>query len=139
MRYIGLDLGTKTLGVSISDRLGLIASTYKTIRYDNEDYPYLIDELKKIIESEDVKGIVLGLPKNMNNSLGDSANRSLLFKELLEENFDLDVFLQDERMSTVEAHNIMLEGDLSRKKRKKKVDSLAANIILQRFLDSKGN
>lgn len=139
MRYIGLDLGTKTLGVSISDRLGLIASTYKTIRYDNEDYPYLIDELKKIIESEDVKGIVLGLPKNMNNSLGDSANRSLLFKELLEKNFDLEVFLQDERMSTVEAHNIMLEGDLSRKKRKKKVDSLAANIILQRFLDSKGN
>ena len=139
MRYIGLDLGTKTLGISISDKLGLIASTYKTIRYDNENYNYLIEELKKIIESEDVKGIVLGLPKNMNNSLGESANRSIKFKELLENNFDIKVILQDERMSTVEAHNIMLEGDLSRKKRKKKVDSLAANIILQRFLDSKGN
>ena len=139
MRYIGLDLGTKTLGISISDKLGLIASTYKTIRYDNENYNYLIEELKKIIESEDVKGIVLGLQKNMNNSLGESANRSIKFKELLENNFDIKVILQDERMSTVEAHNIMLEGDLSRKKRKKKVDSLAANIILQRFLDSKGN
>lgn len=139
MRYIGLDLGTKTLGISISDKLGLIASTYKTIRYDNEDYDFLINELKKIIELEDVKGIVLGLPKNMNNSLGESANRSIKFKELLENNFNINVILQDERMSTVEAHNIMLEGDLSRKKRKKKVDSLAANIILQRFLDSKGN
>ena len=138
MRYIGLDLGSKTLGVSISDKLGIIASTYKTIYYKDENLNELIDELKLIIEKEDVKGIVLGLPKNMNNSLGDSADRSIRFKELLEKNFDLEVILQDERMSTVEAHNIMLEGDLSRKKRMKKVDSLAANIILQRYLDSKG-
>ena len=138
MRYIGLDLGTKTLGISISDRLGLIASTYKTIRYDNENYSFLIDELKKIIDEENIGGIVLGFPKNMNNTLGESANRSIKFKELLENNFDIPVILQDERMSTVEAHNIMISGDLSRKKRKQKVDSLAANIILQRYLDSKG-
>lgn len=138
MRYIGLDLGTKTLGISISDKLGIIASTYKTIYYKDENLNELIDELKGIIEKEDIKGIVLGLPKNMNNTLGDSATRSIKFKELLEKEFDLEVILQDERMSTVEAHNIMLEGDLSRKKRMKKVDSLAANIILQRYLDSKG-
>ncbi len=138
MRYIGLDLGSKTLGVSISDKLGIIATPLKTIYYENEDLNNLLDELKNIINEKDVNGIVLGLPKNMNNTLGDSAQRSINFKELLEKTFNIDVVLQDERMSTVEAHNIMLEGDLSRKKRMKKVDALAANIILQRFLDSKG-
>lgn len=138
MRYIGLDLGSKTLGVSISDKLGIIATPLKTIYYENEDLNNLLDELKNIINEKDLNGIVLGLPKNMNNTLGDSAQRSINFKELLEKTFNIDVVLQDERMSTVEAHNIMLEGDLSRKKRMKKVDALAANIILQRFLDSKG-
>lgn len=135
MRYIGLDLGTKTLGISISDTSLLIASTYKTIRFDN--YDDLIKELNKIITEFNVEKIVLGLPKNMNNTLGDAAKRSIEFKEILEKNFNIEVVLQDERLTTVEAHNIMIQGGLSRKKRKKYVDSLSANIILQNYLDRK--
>ena len=137
MRYIGLDLGTKTLGISISDKLGLIASFYKTLRFDNEDYNSLIEPLKSIIEDEKIDKIVLGLPKNMNNSIGYAGERSINFKKILEDNFDLEVILEDERLSSVEANNIMIMGDLSRKKRKNKVDAVAATIILQRYLDRK--
>lgn len=137
MRYLGLDLGTKTLGISLSDKSGIIASSYKTIHFNEEDYNSVLDELKEIIDEFEIKTIVLGLPKNMNNTLGDAAKRSMNFRDILLDNFDIEVIMQDERMSSVEAHNIMLQGDLSRKKRKKHVDSLAANIILQRYLDSR--
>lgn len=137
MRYIGLDLGTKTLGIALSDKIGIIATSIKTLHFEEENYADVLEELSEIIKKEEVNAIVLGLPKNMNNSLGDSASRSLMFKEMLEKKFNMPVYLQDERMSSVEAHNIMLEGNLSRKKRKKHVDALAANIILQRFLDSR--
>ena len=135
MRYIGLDLGTKTLGVSLSDKLGLIASFYKTIEFKDEDYNSLIEPLKEIVKENDIKTIVLGLPKNMNNSLGFAVERSMNFKKLIEENIDVEVILEDERLSSVEANNIMISEDLSRKKRKKKVDALASSIILQRYLD----
>lgn len=135
MRYIGLDLGTKTLGVSLSDKLGLIASFYKTIEFKDEDYNSLIEPLKEIVKENDAKTIVLGLPKNMNNSLGFAVERSMNFKKLIEENIDVEVILEDERLSSVEANNIMISEDLSRKKRKKKVDALASSIILQRYLD----
>ncbi|MBO6195224.1 MAG: Holliday junction resolvase RuvX [Bacilli bacterium] len=135
MRYIGLDLGTKTLGIAISDKLGMIASFYKTLEFKDEDYNSLIEPLMEIINNEKIESIVLGLPKNMNNSIGFAGERSLNFKKLLESNFDLPVILEDERLSSVEANNIMIASDLSRKKRKKKVDALAATIILQRYLD----
>ncbi len=135
MRYLGLDLGTRTLGISISDVTLSIATSYKTIRYNENDYAFLIQELKKIIEEENIEKMVLGLPKNMNNTLGESANRALNFKELLENSFKKEVIMQDERLTTIEATNYMLEADISRKKRKKKIDSLAANIILQTYLD----
>ena len=137
MRYLGLDLGTKTLGIPLSDKSGIIASSYKTIHFNEEDYNSVLDELKEIIDEFEIKTVVLGLPKNMNNTLGDAAKRSMNFRDILLDNFDIEVIMQDERMSSVEAHNIMLQGDLSRKKRKKHVDSLAANIILQRYLDSR--
>lgn len=135
MRYIGLDLGTKTLGISLSDKLGILASSYKTIKFDNEDYSSLIPELKSIVEEYNITTAVLGLPKNMNNSLGFASERSMNFKKLIEENIDIEVVLEDERLSSVEANNVMINADLSRKKRKDKVDSLAATIILQRYLD----
>ena len=138
MRYIGLDLGTKTLGISLSDKLGLIASFYKTIEFKDEDYESLIEPLKEIIKENEVSAIVLGLPKNMNNSLGFASERSIKFKELLEDKINIEVILEDERLSSVEANNIMIMSDLSRNKRKKKVDALAATIILQRYLDRKG-
>lgn len=137
MRYLGLDLGTKTLGVAVSDKLGIIATSLKTIHFDEEDYLSSLSELENIINDKKVDKIILGFPKNMDNSLGDSAKRSLDFKKILEDRFSLEVILQDERMSSVEANNIMINGDLSRKKRKRYVDSVAANIILQRFLDSR--
>ena len=137
MKYLGLDLGTRTLGLSISDLTHTIASTYKTIRYEENDYEFLLKELKKIIEQEKIGKLILGLPKNMNNTIGESAERCLNFKKILEENLEIVVEMQDERLTTVEAHNYMIEANMSRKKRKQKIDSLAANIILQTYLDRK--
>jgi len=137
MRYLGLDLGTKTLGLSISDITGTIATAYKTIRFDDSKYEQLLDPLKKIIESENVIELVLGLPKNMNNTIGERCETTLKFKKKVEETLKIKVNMQDERLSTVEATNYMIKADISRKKRKNKVDSLAANIILQSYLDKK--
>lgn len=137
MRYLGLDLGTKTLGVSISDKTALIASKYTTIRFDFEDYEMAIEKLKDIVEEFDIKTVILGLPKNMDNSLGFASDRSINFKKMLEEKLNLTVILQDERLSSVEANNILIKADTSRKKRKKSVDTLAAVIILQSYLDKR--
>lgn len=135
MRYLGLDLGTKTLGMSISDTTATIASTYKTIRFNEEDYDSLLPQLKNIIEQENIAKIVLGLPRHMNYDLGTRGEATIAFQKKIEDYLNMEVFLQDERLSTVAAHNYMLEADMSRKKRKEKVDSLAANIILQTYLD----
>ena len=135
MRYLGLDLGTKTLGIAKSDAMGIIASSYKLLKFENEDYNSLIEPLKEIIINEKIDKLVLGLPKNMDNSMGFASERSLNFKKLIEDNINIEVILQDERLSSVEANNIMISEDLSRKKRKKKVDALASSIILQRYLD----
>jgi len=136
MRYIGLDLGSRTLGVSLSDVSGTIASSYMTIRH-NEEYERLIEEIKKIIEEKNVEKIVLGLPKNMNGTIGEKGELSYRFKEMLEKSTNLEVFLEDERLTTVEATNLLIKNDTSRKKRKKVIDSMAATIILQSFLDKK--
>lgn len=135
MRYLGLDLGTRTLGISISDTTKTIASALKTIRFEDSNYNSLIPELKSIIEEYEVSKIVLGLPKNMNNTMGERCETTIRFQKLLIDEFNIDVVLQDERLTTVEATHYMLEADISRKKRKKKIDSLAANIILQTYLD----
>ena len=133
MRYLGLDLGTKTLGLAISN--GMIATSLKTIHFN--DLKEAIDKLEKVIIEEKIDLLVLGLPKNMNNTIGPRAEATIEFKEMLEK-LNYQVVLQDERLSTVSAHNYMIEADLSRKKRKEKVDSLAATIILQAYLDQKG-
>ncbi len=136
MRALGLDLGTRTLGLSLSDSSKTIASTLKTIRFEEEDYDFLLKELKEIVTEYEVDEFVLGLPKNMNNTIGPRGEATLAFKEKLE-TLGLPVWMQDERLSTVEATHYMVEADVSRKKRKKKIDSLAANIILQTYLDKK--
>lgn len=135
MKYLGLDLGTRTLGIAISDLTHTIASTYKTIRYEENDYDCLLNQLQEIINNESIEKIVLGLPKNMNNTIGESAERCLNFKDLIEQKLNIEVIMQDERLTTVEATNYMIEANMSRKKRKQKIDSLAANIILQTYLD----
>lgn len=138
MRYLGLDLGTKTLGLSLSDVTGTIASTYKVIRFNENDFDILLSQIKEIVLKEGVGELVLGLPKNMNNTIGDRALVTIEFKEKLENYLNMKVNLMDERLSTVSAHNYMISADMSRKKRKEKVDALAANIILQSYLDKKG-
>ncbi|MDD5888701.1 MAG: Holliday junction resolvase RuvX [bacterium] len=137
MKYIGLDLGSRTLGVALSDNTGLIASSYKTIRH-NEDYDSLIEEVKKIAGEVNATGIVLGMPKNMNNTIGPKGELSLAFKEKLEKAISIPVYLQDERLTTKSATDMLIMGNVSRKNRKKVVDSVAATIILQTFLDKKG-
>ena len=133
MKYLGLDLGTKTLGLAISN--GLIATSLKTIRY--EDIDKLILELEKIIKEYDINCLVLGFPKNMNGTIGPQAEYCLKFKGMLEETTNLEVIMIDERLTSRQADVIMLSADMSRNKRKKNVDKLAATIILQTYLDQK--
>lgn len=135
MRVLGLDLGTKTLGIAISDCLGLIANPYKTIKYENEDKLFL--ELDEIIKKEKVEKIVLGNPKNMNNSETIASNRSIEFKEKIEKRYNLEVVLIDERLSTKEAENILISSNMRRDKRKSVIDSVAATIILESYLNRK--
>ena len=136
MRYLGLDLGTKTIGLAISDKTGLIASSYEVLRHDNNPNDCL-DELKSIVESMKVEALVLGLPKNMNNTLGERAEETIKFKKILEEQLKLPVYLEDERLTTKSAESLLIKGDTSRKKRKKVIDKVAATIILQSFLDQR--
>ena len=133
MRYLGLDLGSRTLGIAISTS-GVFASDLKVIRH-NEEYDKLLNEVKSIVDENKIDVIVLGLPKNMNNSLGDKAKLSYDFKEKLEKLTGKEVVLEDERLTTVIANNTLIDRDKSRKKRKQVVDSVAATIILQSYLD----
>ena len=135
MRYLGLDLGTKTLGISISET-GIISNPLIILRHD-EDFDYLIDELKKIIIDKKIDVLVLGLPKNMNNTIGERGEMVLKFKEKLEV-FNLPIVLEDERLTTRVAESILIDADVSRKKRKKVIDKMAANVILQSYLDRGG-
>ena len=138
MRYLGLDLGTKTLGVAVSDKTGLIATSFTILRHDN-NFDYLIEELKKVIKEKEIETIVLGLPKNMNNTIGERGEMVISFKEKLEERTNLPVILEDERLTTKVAENILITADVSKKKRKKVIDKMAANVILQSYLDRRNN
>ena len=134
MRYLGLDLGTTSLGVAISDKTNTLVSPLTLIKFKKEDYNDALNKLMEIIKDKNISKVVLGLPKNMDNSLGFAAQRSLNFKKILESE-NVEVILQDERLTTVISNNIMIKADMSRKKRKKKVDSIAASLILQSYLD----
>ena len=134
MKYLGLDLGTKTLGLAISDKLGTIASPFKVLRYS--DINVLIDEVIDIINEENVDELVLGLPKNMDNSLGFASERSLSFKKILESKCSKKIHLVDERLSTKEAEDFLIRTDMSREKRKKVIDAYAASIILDTYINS---
>lgn len=135
MRILGLDLGTKTLGIAITDKLGLIANPLKTLRYN--DYSFLTKELENIINEYKVDLIVLGYPKNMNNTIGPAAERSIEFKTLIENELNIEVKLVDERLSTSEAERVLIDNDTSRKDRKKVIDTVAATIILESYLNRK--
>lgn len=141
MRCLGLDLGSKTLGIAISDLTNVIASVYTTLYFKDENYDSLLEPLGEIIDKEKIDTLVLGLPKNMNNTLGERALITLEFKKKLEDTFNINVYMEDERLTSVISNNVLIDANVSRKKRKKKVDGMAAVIILQGYLDkmSKGD
>jgi putative Holliday junction resolvase len=134
MRVLGLDVGEKTIGVAISDPLGFTAQGIKTISRKSKKSD--IEELKQICVEYGVDTIVVGLPKNMNGTMGPQGEKMMNFSEFIKENINVPIKLWDERLTTVAAHKAMLEADLSRTKRKKIVDKLAATYILQGYLDS---
>ncbi len=136
-RTLGLDVGTKTVGVALSDALGWTAQGLTTLKIDSENGHFGIDEVVKIVEENDVSAIVVGLPKHMNNSIGESGERSIHYSKLLEKSMpDVKILLWDERLSTAGAERTLLEADVSRKKRKAVIDKMAAVFILQGFLDN---
>ena len=138
MRTLGIDLGNRTVGMAVSDAMGIIANPVGTARIDEQDLDQALAEVKKVIKEKEVDDIALGLPKNMNGTIGPQGEYCLRFKEMLEKETGLKVTMIDERLTTRQADAIMLEADISRAKRKKNVDKLAATIILQTYLDRKG-
>lgn len=134
MRYLGLDLGSRTLGIAVSDKTGMIASSLKIIRH-NEEYDKLLTDVKKLVDELEIDAIVLGFPKNMNGSIGPKGELSMEFKSKLESILSIPIYLQDERLSTKSATDMLIEGNVSRKKRKTVIDAVAATIILQTYLD----
>ena len=135
MRYLGFDLGTRTLGISISDETKTIATGLTTLRFEDSCYESILEEIKNIVNDYKVEKIVLGLPKNMNNTIGYKGELSYKFRDMLEEKTNLKVNLVDERLTTKQATDLLISNDTSRKKRKKVVDTMAATIILQSYLD----
>lgn len=135
-RIMGLDLGSRTCGIAMSDPLGIIASGVETYRFPDDAYKRCAKYVRFLARENDVHTIVLGLPKHMNGDLGERAQITIAFKEMLESMMgDVEIILEDERLSTVVAENNLLMADLSRKKRKEVIDKMAAVTILQGYLD----
>lgn len=136
MRILGLDYGSKTVGVAISDPFGWTAQGIETIhRKEENNLVKTIDRLNELIKKYNVEKIVLGLPKNMNNTEGERVEKTLVFKKRLEREFNLPVENWDERLSTIGAKRTLLEADISRKKQKQVIDKMAAVFFLQGYLD----
>ena len=133
MVYLGLDLGSKTLGLSISDRTATIATSVEVLRYST--YEELLNKLEEVVVSRKVDAFVLGNPLNLNGSVSKRSEETFKFKDLLIEKFNKEVIMQDERLSTVEAERMLISNDTKRKNRKKVIDKIAATIILQGYLD----
>lgn len=139
MKLMGLDVGSRTVGVAISDAFGWTAQGVETIRINEDAEEFGIDRVAELVEELDAGGFVLGLPKNMNNTLGPRAEAAQHYGELLTARFHLPVDFEDERLTTVEAERMLVEeANTSRKKRKKVIDKLAASLILQNYLDRHG-
>ncbi|EBH4181340.1 Holliday junction resolvase RuvX [Listeria monocytogenes] len=136
MRIMGLDVGSKTVGVAISDPLGWTAQGVETIQIDENRKQFGYDRVKELVLEYEVEKVVVGLPKNMNNTIGPRAERSKIYAEVLEARIGLPVVLWDERLTTSAAERTLIEADVSRKKRKEVIDKLAAVMILQSYLDT---
>ena len=134
---MGLDVGTKTVGVAISDALGWTAQGIETIKINEDKGDFGIARIAELVKQHGVTSFVVGYPKNMNNTIGPRGEASEAYKALLEETFALPVVLWDERLTTMAAERVLIDADVSRKKRKQVIDKMAAIMILQGYLDSK--
>ena len=140
MRIMGLDYGSKTIGVAVSDPMGLTAQGLEIIRREEENkLRKYLRRIEELVKEYQVEEIVLGFPKNMNNTIGERAEKSLQLKETLERRLGLPVIMWDERLTTVEADRTLIEAGVRRENRKKYVDMIAAVFILQGYLDAKAN
>lgn len=137
MRIMGLDVGTKTVGIAVSDSFGWTAQGIETIKINEELGELGLSRVKELQEQYEVEQFVVGYPKNMNNTVGPRGKASEHYAEQLREMFGLPVVLWDERLTTMAAERVLIEADVSRKKRKSVIDKMAAVMILQGFLDSK--
>lgn len=137
MRIMGLDVGSKTVGVAISDAFGWTAQGIETVKINEEAGEFGIERIKVLVKEHTVTEFVVGFPKNMNNTVGPRAEASERYKQLLEETFGFPVKLWDERLTTMAAERMLIDADVSRKKRKLVIDKMAAVMILQGYLDSK--
>ena len=137
MRIMGLDYGTKTVGVAISDALGLTAQGIETIQRKEENkLRRTLARIEELVSEYEVEKIVLGFPKHMNNDIGERAEKSLEFRDMLARRTGLEVIMWDERLTTVEAERTLIESNVRRENRKKYIDQIAAIFILQGYLDS---
>ncbi len=136
MKKLGLDLGNKTLGIAISDELGILARGLETLRFADKDFQVALDFTLKLVNDNNIDVVVLGLPKNMNGTLGPQAQISIDFKEEIAKISNVKVVFWDERLTSKMASNMMISQNLKRKKRKNDIDKMAAVIILQGYLDS---
>ena len=139
MRVMGLDVGSKTVGVAISDAFGWTAQGIETIKIDEANEKFGIERIAELMKMHEVSSFVVGYPKNMNNTIGPRAEASERFAELLRETFEKPVSLWDERLTTSAAEKMLISADVSRKKRKAVIDKMAAVMILQGYLDSQSN
>jgi len=133
---MGLDVGSKTVGIALSDALGWTAQGLETLKINEEKNEFGFEQIGKIIKENEVSKIVVGLPKNMNGTIGPRGEASQFYASELEKRFGLPVVLWDERLTTMAAERVLLEADVSRKKRKKVIDKMAAVMILQGYIDS---
>ncbi|MCD6482323.1 MAG: Holliday junction resolvase RuvX [Candidatus Izimaplasma sp.] len=136
MKKLGLDLGNKTLGIAISDELGFLARGLKTYRFEDKDFKKPLNYLLQLISENKIDTVILGLPKNMDGSLGEQAKITLDFKEEIIKTNKVKVIMWDERLTSKMASNMMVSQNLKRKNRKMNIDKMAAVIILQGYLDS---
>ncbi|MBQ0138511.1 MAG: Holliday junction resolvase RuvX [Kurthia sp.] len=139
MRSMGLDVGSKTIGVAVSDAFGWTAQGVETIKIDEENEVFGIERIKELVKQYEVNEFVVGFPKNMNNTVGPRGEASQNYAKLLEDEFGFPVTLWDERLTTMAAERILIEADVRRKNRKKVIDKMAASMILQGYLDRKSS
>ncbi|GAA6112446.1 MAG: Holliday junction resolvase RuvX [Apilactobacillus sp.] len=139
MRLMGMDVGSRTVGISVSDLLGWTAQGVEIISINEDEEQFGLERVAELVEKYQVTGFVLGLPKNMNNTSGPRVEAAKRYGDMLIEKFNLPVDFVDERLTTVEAERMLIEkADTSRKKRKKVIDKIASELILQTYLDKKG-